>query len=474
MAALFRSRTVRGWYLEMNRKLLDRDERGVVFMTVLFVGLLLTFIGLSLVDVALVQMKRTNENVYISNALLAAEAGIERTIYLFNETGPSSGIASTEYYNDPDQGSATYETAVSAGSIEGERIIVSTGRAYNKNGALIKERKIKVTTVGTQSLSPNVYAGAGGLILSGNVNISNTDIYVEGFINLSNASASIGSPSDNLRNIEARNVWCLVSGSYPEPCPSGTQPITLNNNAKIYGHVCANGQTTSTNIFTLDTGCAVLPRPNPYTYDRDAHIASMDPSRSYAPTHNSVACGNGDNTNWLDGTTITGSITINSNSCDLTISGNVYIQGNLDLSKGTVRIADGLATRPVIVVDGLITTRNNMAIIANDQNIGGRFISYKCKNDSGVAVNGCTSLNDMALYHSRDNVTVDAKSSDGAIGSIMQSYWGKIDIAASGTIASAIGQTVELSGNGAVVFGDNLASETQSTWTIRSYQYDFD
>ncbi|MDQ3065497.1 MAG: hypothetical protein M3Q36_04490 [bacterium] len=458
----------------MNSKRLELNERGMVFFAVLFIGLLMTFIGLSLADLALAQLKRANEDVYISNALLAAEAGIEHTIYQFNESGPFGGIATTEYYNNTDQGSATYETVVTAGTIQGERIITSLGRAYNRTGKLVKERRIRVSTVGTQSLTPNVYAGAGGLILSGSVNISNTDIYVEGFIQLSNASARIGSPSDNMRKIEARNVWCMVSGSYPEPCPSGTQPITLNNNAEIYGNVCANGQTNSTNIFELDTGCAVLPRPNPYTYDRDAHIASMDPAKVYAPNNSLVACGNGANKTWQDGTTITGSITINSNSCSLTISGDVYIKGNLDLSKGTVRIADGLTTRPVIAVDGTINTRNNLTIIANDLNVGGRFISYKCKNESGVAVNGCSTLSDSALYQSRSNLTVEAKSSDGAIGSIMQSYWGRINIGASGTIASAVGQSVELSGNGAVVFGDNLASDTLSTWTVRSYQLVFE
>jgi hypothetical protein len=455
----------------MNRYF-NRDERGVVFFTVLFVGLLLTFIGLSFVSVVLVQFQRARESLFISNALLAAEAGIEQTVYAFNETGPFAGFNEVEFYNDPQQGRGTYETSVTAGST-GERIITSIGRTYNKNGSFEKERRVKVSIVGTQSTQPNVYAGAGGLILSGGVNISNTDIYVEGFIQLNNSSASIGSPTD-IWEIEARNVWCLVSGNYPEPCPSGTQPITLNNNAEIYGHVCANGQTDGTNIFTLDTGCTVLPRPNPYTYDRDAHIASMNPARSYTPANSAVACGNGDNTDWLDGTTITGSITINSNSCDLTISGDVYIQGNLDFSKGTIRIDDGLTTRPVVAVDGTIMTKNNLTILANDQGIGARFISYKCKNDSGVAVNGCSSMNDMALYNSRDTVTVDAKSSDGAIGSIFQSYWSKAVIGASGNIASVVGQTVELSGNGSVVFGDNLATETQSIWTIRSYQYDYE
>ena len=458
---------------------LDKNQNGMVFITVLFVGILLTFIGLSLAQVVLVQFRRSTENLFISNALLTAEAGIEQTVYNINESGSFVGIGETEFYNNADQGSATYQTEVTPGSDDGERIITSIGRAYSKTGKLVKERRVRVSIVGTQSLVPNVYAGAGGLILSGAVNISNSDIYVEGFIDLENASSSIGSPTD-IREIKARNVWCLDSGNYPEPCPSGTQPITVHSNAEIYGDVCANGQTDGSRIFNatggpgLNPGCPVLPIINPYAYDRSDHIGSMNPARSYAPNHTAVKCGNGDNTNWLNGTTITGSITINSNSCSLTISGNVYIQGNLDLSKGTIRIADGLTERPIIVVDGNINTRNNLSIIANDEGLGGRFISYKCKNTSSVVVNGCETASDMALYHSRDLLTVEAKSSDGAIGSIFHSYWGKAEIGASGNIASVVGQRVKLSGNGSVVFGDTLSSETLSVWTIRSYQYDFD
>jgi Tfp pilus assembly protein PilX len=469
--------TRQGRYLGMSKHL-AKDERGIVLLTVLLVGLLVTFVGLSLVDVVLVQYRRTSDNVYATNALLAAEAGIEKNVYTINETGNFSGLPEEEFYNNADQGSATYGTTVT-GANDGEYIITSTGRAYNSVGNLVKERKVRVTIVGTQSLQPNVYAGAGGLILSGSVNVSNTDIYVEGFIRLDNSSASIGSPMD-VKEIKARNVWCMVAGNYPSSCPFGTQPITLNNNAKIYGHVCANGQTDGTNIFDadggpgLDTGCPVFPVVNPYTYDRDAHIASMNPALSYAPTSSSVRCGNNDDTNWLDGTTITGDITINSNSCELTISGNIYIQGDLDLSKGTVRVADGLTTRPVVVVNGTITTRNNLQILANDQNLGARFISYKCRNDSNAAQDGCNNISDLSLYNSREETVIDAKSSNGAIGSIFQAYWGKVDISASGTIASAVGQAVELSGNGSVVFGDTLSSEVLSIWTIRSYQYDFD
>jgi hypothetical protein len=455
-----------------------KDEKGIVFLTVLLVGLLVTFVGLSLVDVVMGQYRRTTENLFATNALLAAEAGIEKNVYSINETGSFTGLPEEEFYNNAEQGTASFATTVTNAS-EGEYIITSTGRAYNQAGNLVKERKVRVTIVGTQSLVPNVYAGAGGLILSGGVNVSNTDIYVEGFIRLDNSSASIGSPSD-IKEIKARNVWCYVGGIYPTSCPAGTQPITINNNAEIYGHVCANGQTDDTNIFNasggsgLDTGCPVFPILNPYLYDRDAHIAAMDSSKSYPPSNNIVRCGNNDNTNWLAGTTITGDITINSNSCQLTISGDIYIQGDLDLSKGNVRVADGLTTRPVVLVDGMIHTRNNLQILANDNNLGARFISYKCRTDLDAAANGCNNISDLSLYNSREETTIEAKSSNGAIGSIFQAYWGKVDISASGTIASAVGQAVELSGNGSVVFGDTLSSEVLSIWTIRSYQYDYD
>lgn len=460
----------------MSRRLL-KDERGIVFLTVLLVGLLVTFVGLSMMDVVLVQYRRTTENVYATNALLAAEAGIEKNVYRINETGSFTGLPEEEFYNNADQGSARFSTQVTSGN-EGEFSITSTGRAYDRQGNLAKERSVRVTIVGTQSLQPNVYAGAGGLILTGGVNVSNTDIYVEGYIRLDNASASIGSPAD-IKEIKARNVWCMVEGSYPEACPFGTQPITIANNAEIYGHVCANGQTDGSRMYDadggpgLDTGCPVFPVVNPYTYDRAAHLAAMEPANIHAPTSNNVRCGNDNDTNWLANTTITGDITINSNSCNLTISGNVYIQGDLDLSKGTVRVADGLTSKPVVVVDGSIYTRNNLQILANDNNLGVRFISYKCRTDANTISNGCENISDLALYNSREETVIDARSSNGAIGSIFQAYWGKVNISASGTIASAVGEAVELSGNGSVVFGDTLSSEVLSIWTIRSYQYDF-
>jgi hypothetical protein len=52
---------------------------------------------------------------------------------------------------------------------------------------------------------------------------------------------------------------------------------------------------------------------------------------------------------------------------------------------------------------------------------------------------------------------------------IFDAYWGKIKVAGSGNVGSAIGQTVDMSGAGTVTFGTTLSSGAR-TWTITSYQ----
>ena len=57
-------------------------------------------------------------------------------------------------------------------------------------------------------------------------------------------------------------------------------------------------------------------------------------------------------------------------------------------------------------------------------------------------------------------------------GMIFQSYWGRIVLNGSGNLGSAIGQTVDMSGAGTVLFGTSLASGT-TTWSITGYQRQF-
>ena len=82
----------------------------------------------------------------------------------------------------------------------------------------------------------------------------------------------------------------------------------------------------------------------------------------------------------------------------------------------------------------------------------------------------CTGTN---LRKSIDIKSVTVNGGGQYPGSIFQAYWGTVKVDGSGLVGSAIGQAVDMSGAGNITFGTSLSSGT-TTWTIRSYQYDYE
>lgn len=468
-----------------------KDERGIVFVTVLFVGLLLTFIGLSFADVAIVQFQRTNQNVFISNALLTAEAGIEQSLHAINETESFAGFEETDFYDNDQQGRGTYETTIESGSGPGERVITSTGRAYSKTGQLEKERRVKVTIVSTSSPGYSVQAGAGGLILRGSAAITNSQVYVNGYIELHGA-ARIGQENAPL-DIFVANQNCPngsnPGATYPQVCTTG-QPIRISDwsSVAVIGNVCATGQTQAAFPTSksppaqirggsggagLITGCTAPVAPMP-TYDRSAHIASMTTNAD--PNNIDYNCSQWQSPHGFV-RTFPANIRLNGNanwasSCDLTITGNVYITGNLTIGGAArIRIADSVGTtRPVIVVDGTINAGGSGTLIPNSSGTSAHFISYRGVGSCNLNQAGCSG-NDLKNSQNQTNINVGGAGS--YPGTIFHAYNSKVVIAGSGNLGSAIGQTIDLDGAGTVTFGTALASG-ENIWTIRSYQYDYD
>lgn len=467
-------------------KNLNHAQQGVVLMTVLFISLLLTFVGLSLADVAIAQFSRTSKNVFVSNALLAAEAGAEQTLFEFNQNNSFTGFTSeTEFYNDNVQGRGTYQTAITNGSGPNEKIITSTGRTYRHGSTEIENtRSVRVTVVGTVSPGYSVHTGVGGLILAGSANITNSKIYVNGGITMSGA-ARIGTAAQPLEVFVA-NQKCPAGSNpgatYAVVCTSG-QPISMSGSSRIYGSVCATGQTQSVfgsaNIQTGTGGQGLIPNctapttPMP-TYDRAAHIAAM--TTTSAANNINVDCSQWQNPNGFV-RTMPANTRLNGNanwssSCDLTITGDVYITGNLDIGgSARIRIANSVGTdRPVIVVDGTITVGGSSQLIPNSSGTSAHFISFR---SSAACTPTCATVTGTDLYNSQNLTTVNVAGAGNYPGTVFQSYWSKVVLGGSGNMGSALGQTVDLSGAGNIVFGTTLSTGT-STWTIRSYQYDFD
>ncbi|MGH7240326.1 MAG: hypothetical protein ACREHG_09740, partial [Candidatus Saccharimonadales bacterium] len=290
-------------------------------------------------------------------------------------------------------------------------------------------------------------------------------------------ASSIGTNNDPL-DVDVANYQCPVGGgtTYPSLCNDGTQPISMAYSTHIYGTVCATGQTSTgpnDNITGgssgsgLEPGC-VAPEAAPPTYDRQAQIDAVTTTGSATdPTYDCSTwqSGEGFARTWPANLELTGNVDAAS-SCNLTITGNVYITGNLTIGGAAkIAVADSVGTtRPVIIVDGTITVGGSASMAANSDGTGIEFISFK--NSTG---DPSATLTGQDLYNSQSQQTVDVAGASNLPGMIFDAYWGEATIGGSGTIGSAIGQTVNLSGAGTVTFGTELASG-QKTWTIRSYQ----
>jgi len=470
------------------------DERGVMLITILVIGMIVTFVGLSLADLVIVQYNRTGENVYRANATLVAEAGIEETLAALNEDNDFTGFSSEEeFYNDGDRGRATYTTRVTNGP-NNQKFIESTGKTYRSNGQLVGNRTVRVSLVGTSTPVPSVIAGAGGLLLGGSASINNSDVQVNGYITMSGAS-SIGSDTHPV-NVSVANANCPSGSnpgpSYPQVCSSG-QPISIPDwgTPRILGTVCATGQTQAkfpesewnTNPPQIRPGAAggsgllpgcvapVMPMP---TYDRAAHIARMTTTGN--ATDNTYNCSTwvspmGFVRTWPANLRLNGNVNIAS-SCDLTITGDVYVTGNFTIAGGaTVRIADSLGTTvPKIVVDGTVSLGGGGRVITNSSGTSAQIISYK---STASCSPNCTSVTGTDLYNSRNqqNVTVNGGGSYAGLG--VWAYWSKVKIEGAGLVGAVTGQTIDMQGAGNITFGTSLSSGT-TIWTIRSYQRIFE
>jgi len=458
-----------------------RNQHGSLLGAVLAVSLALSIIGLSLVTLVLSDFEITTKNVSDTNALLVAEAGIEQSLKELNEDDNFAGYPSAqEFFNNETQGRATFETTVVDEPDSEAKIITSTGNVYRLNDSEnpVSTRKVKVTVVGTGSDGYSVFTGPGGLLMSGSATITNSDVFVNGFIDMT-GSAKIGTPAQPV-NVNVAHQDCptgdLPGSTYPTVCSSGN-PITMAYSTNIYGTVCATNQTSTgpnNNIQTgsggegLKLGCTTPPGSQP-EYNRQTHINAVETTTS--ANDSTYRCNGVRTPNLPANIQLTGDYTT-SGSCSLTLNGNVYITGDLSLGGASkITVADSLGeTRPVILVDGTIDIGGSTQLIANDAGTGIHFISFK---SNAPCDPGCEDVTGNELKATQDLLTVDVGGAANLPGMLFQAYWGRVKLAGSGSVGTAVGQTVDLRGAGTVTFGLELSSGAK-TWTITSYQQIFD
>lgn len=456
-------------FVTSNKNIKDRED-GVILPAIVLVMLALTVSALALASFSISQISTTKRQVYETGGLLVAEAGAEKTLSQLNQDSNFSGYSSEqEFFNNTNQGRGTYTTTVSAGSLQNEKIITSTSKIYRpyKNTASIT-RKVRLIVVGTSTSSYSVQTGPGGLIMSNSATIANGNVYINGYLQMSNSSR-IGSTSGPVKVWVAHNNCPTTGGStYPAQCTSG-QPITLNNSAHIYGEVYATNQTNGNGMSNpgLIAGSSAPPVSLP-NYDRQAQVSAVASTITGA----AASCSNGQTRTWNANTKITGNVTI-SNNCQVTVNGNVWITGNFNISNSTsIKVGSGVTSVPTIMVDGSngATFSNSSSVLANANNIGFQFITF---HSAASCSPNCSDVTGVDLYNSRNLTTISISNSSLGAGSSFYSRWSKIQVNNGGAVGAILGQTIQLSNSGNISFGTLLSSGT-SVWSIKNYQQIFE
>jgi hypothetical protein len=330
-----------------------------------------------------------------------------------------------------------------------------------------------VTSGGTGPSS--VVSGVGGLALNNNAKISGGDVVVNGKISMSNNS-QIGL-STNPVNVRVAHQSCPqpADSTYPQLCGSGNgQPISMNNNSKIYGDVRANNQTNGSNMFSpgLTVGNTVTPATLP-TFNRDSFTVATTKNA----TDSGIACPNNNGTvTWPANVKITGNINMG-NNCTINITGNVWITGNLTTgNQGKIKVSDTLGTtRPIFMVDGSngFTLQNNGKVVPNSSGTG---IELRTFWSNSSCSPDCPNVTGPSLANSQNVVTIDLGNNGDAQNSVFIAQWSRVRVSNNGILGAISGQSIELGNQAVINFTTSVPGSDNriTTWVKRGYMRVYD
>lgn len=455
----------------MNRK---TAQSGFLLPTLLVVTLFVVAVGIVTIQLSINNFRAAKVEYYRTNVQFTADAGLDAAVQSLNADQLWTGSGGEVTLLDNGDVKTTYNTTVVNDSDPYKKFINVTARTYTPSTSTTPrvERKYQVQLRGVGGGSYSVVTGVGGLYMSNNSKIVGGNVYVNGEINMSN-SAQIGlttSPVD----VKAAHQNCPVGGgaTYPRVCAAGEngQPITLNNLSKIYGEVQATNQTTGTNMFNpgLVAGSpapAALP-----SHDRAAQVAAV----ASTTTGSAASCYTGTKT-WTANLKITGDVSI-SNTCKVTVEGDVWITGKLQLSNSSELIVkNGLSAVPVIMIDGHDGfSASNGALLRSSTDAtpkGFRIITYwstaSCSPD-------CSNVTGSDLYNSRNQTTIQMNNNASAPLTELYARWTRITISNGGNIGAVVGQTINLTNSGTITFGTSVTGVGGiSAWVVESYKRTF-
>lgn len=445
-----------------------KNDRGSILLV-----FIITLPFLILVVVAYTQLAFTSYSVgrsdqFHTSAQLAADAGVDYAIQQITNNNLWPGTIGETLLQNDGKIRTTYTASVS--STSNLKTISVTGKTYWPVKSTTPRRSVSliVDLRPVTSGSYSVVSGAGGLFMSNSSKIVGGDVYVNGEVQLSN-TAQIGLSTTPV-NVHVAHQTCPVpaNSTYPRVCNNGEngEPISISNQAKIYGEVRATNQTNGSGMSNpgLIAGSSADPLALP-TYDRAAQKAAVVATISGS----AASCSGSQTRTWAANTKITGNVDIG-NQCKVTVLGNVWITGNLNISNSAQMIvSDTLgATRPNIMVDGSngAVFSNSSKLVSNTLSTG--FYIYTFYSTASCSPD-CTSVTGTDLANSRSITTIALNNSSTAPNSIFYSYWTQVTISNSGQIGALVGQTIRLSNTGTITFGSSTGT-ANTVWVPQGYR----
>lgn len=458
-------------------KRLNTDS-GFILPTIIIVSLFLTTLAIIVAELAVNNFAIAVDDRNILNSQLAADAGLDRGIVELNIDNDYTGTTGEVQLMDDGDTRVTYEITVI--DVDSDtKFLESTGRSYRPTTATdpraTRTFSLELTGIGPLDLGDfSIITGAGGLFLENSAKIVAGDVYVNGEIVMSN-TAQIGTTLNPV-NVRAAHSNCPVpaDATYPTVCAMGEngEPITLTNSAHIYGDVQGTNQTDGTSMTNpgLVAGSPpVEPLPD---HDRDAQKAAVTNTMSAA----AASCNSNSGTRVIPANThITGGDVEWKKKCVITILGDVWIDGSVEMTNtASVAVADSLGTTlPTIMIDGDdgISFRNSTKITANSQDTGARVITYY--STAGCSPD-CADVTGTDLFNSREYTTIYMDQSFSAPESLLYARWSQLLIDNSGDIGALLGQTVKLRNSTTVTFGTSVIGGggpvTTKTWIADGYR----
>jgi hypothetical protein len=446
-------------------------ERGSVLLSLVIILPVLGLILAANMSLTASNFRLARTDQLHTHAQLATDAGTDLAISQVNVDPDWAGTAGQVTLHNTGNVRTTYESIVATNGNRKE--ITTTGRSFSPISSSTPSASVTIKTdlreVSSGSFS--IVTGVGGLYMSNSAKILGGDVHVNGEISMSN-TAQIGL-STNPVNLSVAHQICPIpaNSTYPQLCGSGNgQPITLNNQAHIYGDVKANNQTTTSGMsspgLTASSGVAALPLP---AHDRDAQKAAV----STTIDNSAASCSGSQTRTWAANTKITGDVSV-SNNCVVTVEGDVWITGNLNTSNSSlVKVSNALGTtRPNIMIDGSggATFSNSSKLVSNASSTGFQVITYRSRASCSP---DCADVTGTDLYNSRNDVTISLSNSAEGANTVFYARWTRVNINNTGAIGALVGQTVQLSNNGTITFGATVSGAGTSFWVVDGYRRTF-